>query len=107
MQSVEEQSASNANLLSFKASDVLLIHYLSSFHGFVPIKSVNVAHTEDMDDVMIGARVICWDREGTVASGYGMFACCLYCERDVRNAYASMPRCCILVDMYILRMFCI
>lgn len=84
MQSVEEQSASNANLLSFKASDVLLIHYLSSFHGFVPIKSVNVAHTEDMDDVMIGARVICWDREGTVASGYGMFACCLYCERDAQ-----------------------
>lgn len=29
-----------------------------------------MAHTEDMDDVMIGACVICWDREGTVASGY-------------------------------------
>lgn len=86
---------------------MLLIHYLSGFHGFVPIKPVNVAHTEDMDDVMIGARVICWDHKGTAASGYNMFACCLYCECDVRNAYASMARCCILVDMYILRMFCI
>lgn len=66
---------------------------------------MNVAHADDMNDVMIGTRVVCWDHEGTVASGYDMLACCLYCERVVRNAYASMARCCILVDMSILRMF--
>lgn len=68
---------------------------------------MNVAHAEDMDDVMIGACAISGDHEGTVASGYDVFACCLYCEHDVRNAYALMARRCILLDMYILRMFCI
>lgn len=67
---------------------------------------MNMAHTEDMDDVMIGACAICWDHECTVVSGYDAFACCLHCERDVRTVYALMARCCMVVDlMYIVKNF--
>lgn len=60
---------------------------------------MNVALTEDVGDVMIGARAVWWDHECTVTSGYDTFACCLYCERDVRTTYALMARCCTVVDL--------
>lgn len=67
---------------------------------------MNVAHTEDMDDVMTGTCAICRDHECTVASGYDAFPCCPHCECDVRTAYALMARCCMVVDlMYIVKIF--
>lgn len=48
---------------------------------------------------MIGACAMSRDIECTMAFGCDTFACCLYCERNVRNAYESMVRCCIGVGM--------
>lgn len=64
---------------------------------------MNVAHTEDVGDVMIGAHALCWDHECTAVSGYDTFACCLYCECDVRTTYVLMARCCTVVDLMSVR----